>query len=430
MSTPAVSITPTQQPFSDFRALGPWFIAVALHSYAVNLFSVSCYDFADKVLGAPTSTRLWLSAIWGLFYIFIAIFSGKYVVKFGARKFLFVMVPANIVALLLGLIVLHPAAQNVFVLFLLMIPLNIASSSCWPALETAVSRSPAKMPLSTRMALYNICWSTTGFVAFFTKGAFQEISWSLIFIIPAVITLLSCIVLFARAIPDSMMGQEHVPEEAHDEVELDTPEMRLRATTLLHMAWIGNALAYVASNVMIPVALTFAYAAWLNSYGYKPSLTLAAIVTSVWVFTRAVGFVLTMKCKFWHYKARWLVGSQIALAVSFLVMLTWHQPVVLILAQIIFGFAAALVYSSSLYYAMHTSDGSGEHAGFHEALIGVGFLLGPTIGALAAMRFGTDFESQKASLTYVAYAVTGILLVGIVVMSYLAVRRGGDRMRG
>jgi len=428
MSTSAASITAAPRSFSDFRALGPWYIAVALHSYVVNLFGVGCYDYADKMLGAPTAKRLWLSAFWGFLYIFIAIVSGKSIVKFGTRKFLFIMVPANIVALLLATIVLHPAAQSVFVLFLLMIPLNIASSSCWPALETAVSRSPAKMPLSTRMAVYNICWSGTGFVAFFTKGALQEISWSLMFLVPAAVALISSVVLWAFSIPES--GKEQIPEEAHDEMDLNTPEMRLRAKTLLHMAWIGNALSYVACNVMIPVGLTIVSAAWLNRYGHISTLTVAAIVTSVWVFARAIGFVLTMKCKFWHYKARWLVGSQLALAFGFLLIMRVHDPMVLIFAQVVLGLAAALIYSSSLYYAMHTSDGCGEHAGFHEALIGAGICLGPTIGAIAASGIATDFDSQRESLHYVAYAVTGLLLVGTAAMAYLAVRRSGDKVTG
>ncbi|MCL2647351.1 MAG: MFS transporter [Phycisphaerales bacterium] len=430
MSTPALSTTAASKPLSDFRSLGPWYIAAILHSYAATLFSIGCYDFADKQLHASAATRLWLSAIWGFGYIFIAIVAGKFTVKYGPRRFLSFMLPACLAAQLLALLILPtPVQYGIPVLIVLMILLNVTSSSCWPALETATSRSPAKMPLSTRMAIYNICWSTTGFAAVFTKGVLQEVWWGLIFVGPAIATLGICVLLFGFSIPDAMMGQENVPEEAHDETEIDTPAMRRRAMTLLHMAWISNAMSYVAGNVISPVLIFLAMAAWVSYYGHEVSLTVAGIVTSVSGLARMAGFILTMKCKFWHYKARWLVGAQAAMTLAFLMMLTWHQPLALILTQVIFGLALALIYSSSLYYAMHTSEGSGEHAGFHEALIGAGMCVGPAIGALAAAGASTDFHAQLGSLHRVAYVVTGLLLLGTAAMAYLAMRRG-DKVTG
>ena len=41
-----------------------------------------------------------------------------------------------------------------------------------------------------------------------------------------------------------------------------------------------------------------------------------------------------------------------------------------------------MIYSGSLYFGMVLSEGSTEHGGYHEALIGVGWVLGPTAGAI------------------------------------------------
>jgi MFS family permease len=190
--------------------------------------------------------------------------------------------------------------------------------------------------------------------------------------------------------------------------------MKKRATTLLHMAWIGNALAYVGINVLTPVQTKLADDANVGHLAANigmGSLALAGFVTSVWGLTRAAGFLLAGKWTGWHYKARWLVGAQLALAASFLLMLLIPNIWLLIATQILFGLSTALIYSSSLYYAMHTSEGSGGHAGLHEALIGLGIFVGPAVGALA----GGDAR-DTAALTRIAWSVTTVLLLGALAM--------------
>jgi hypothetical protein len=59
----------------------------------------------------------------------------------------------------------------------------------------------------------------------------------------------------------------------------------------------------------------------------------------------------------------------------------------LVLAQVFFGWATALLYYSSLYYAMDGSDAHGEH-GIHEALIGMGICGGPAASAVAQVLTG------------------------------------------
>ncbi len=51
--------------------------------------------------------------------------------------------------------------------------------------------------------------------------------------------------------------------------------------------------------------------------------------------------------------------------------------------QAMLGMALGVIYSGSLYFGMVLSDGSTEHGGYHEALIGTGWVLGPAAGAAA-----------------------------------------------
>jgi MFS family permease len=404
-----VSTPPTipPQPLSDLRVLTPWYAIEFLNSYAATLLTAGCYDYANKVLHASPSTALWISAAWGLAYVFICLNAGRLSERLGPRRVVGLTVLAAILTSLFG--VASILLPYIFMLFTVMLPYNIASSSMWPALESAITRTQAQTRLSTRTALYNLSWGSAGFAAFFTCGALEKIGFSTIFLVPALCSLLALAIFYLSAPPENLVSKDHVPEEAAGEHDLDTPDQRTRAKRLLLMAWIGNTFAYVAIYVLIPVKFALATEAGLTS------LTSIGIITSVWGFTRFAGFFITWRWSGWHYKTSWLLASQFTLAVTFFLMLILHNPVILILTQIFFGLASALIYSSSLYYAMHVSDGHGGHAGLHEALIGVGIVIGPAIGALAGAG-----ELGPPALLRIALAVTTLLLLGATAMALLA----------
>jgi len=78
----------------------------------------------------------------------------------------------------------------------------------------------------------------------------------------------------------------------------------------------------------------------------------------------------------------------------------------LILAQLVFGVAAGLIYYSSLSYSMDLGDTKGEHGGIHEAVIGLGNFAGPAVGA-ASLHFLPQHANSGA------LAVSGLLLLGL-----------------
>ena len=409
MSLSPATADPMQPHLSGRRTLLPWYIIEFLNSYAATLFCAGCYDYADEILHVTPAARLWLSAAWGFAYIFIALGAGRLSEKLGPRRVVGTMIAGCIATTLLALIAIH--MHSIWILLAVMLPMNITSTMIWPALESAITRSPAKMRLSTRMAIYNLSWGSAGFAALFTRGTLEHLDWSMIFIAPAIASALALLIFATRAIPAAMISADHVPEESGGEHDVDDPAIRRRAKNLLIMAWIGNTLAYVAINVVTPVQMRLA-----NEAGFT-DLRIVAFVTSIWSFMRFVGFGLTWKWAGWHYKNRWLIGSQIALAASFCAMLLNSNPWTLGLAQGVFGLSAALVYSSSLYYAMHVSSGHGGHAGVHEALIGAGIAIGPAVGAIAG---GNDFST--AALARIAISVTAVMLLGILVQSFIAYR--------
>jgi hypothetical protein len=71
--------------------------------------------------------------------------------------------------------------------------------------------------------------------------------------------------------------------------------------------------------------------------------------------------------------------------------------------QVLIGIAIGLIYSASLYFGMVLSEGSTEHSGYHEALIGLGSILGPGAGAVAQWL-------RPGQMTLGVVAVAGVLL--------------------
>jgi MFS family permease len=403
-----------------WRAIAPWYIVEFANSAACTLLTIGCYDFAHHH-GAAPSTVLWLSAGWGLAYVFIALVGGKLTESFGPRRTVLLMSALSCVAALGGLAALAVPAP--WMLLLVMFFYNVTSTTVWPGLESGLSRTRidvGRVSLPARLALYNLSWGFSGFVALFFRGALESAWWGLIFVVPAAIHALAVITLWIGGPPASAIGKEHVP--ADPEIDADKPDPA-RARMLLFMAWTGNALAYVAINVLSPLLQKIASAAG------RSELVSGGMLTSAWSFSRSVGFVLLWVWVGWHYRTRYLLLAQAVLAATFCIMLTVHSQAVFVVAQIVFGLAIAMVYSGALYYAMHVSSGHGGHAGMHEALIGLGIALGPSIGALSGAGEPSTPGANVEALHRIAWGVTALLTGGVIAMAFMA-RKATKRFSG
>jgi hypothetical protein len=74
-----------------------------------------------------------------------------------------------------------------------------------------------------------------------------------------------------------------------------------------------------------------------------------------------------------------------------------------------------IIYSASLYFGMVLSQGSTEHGGYHEALIGLGQSLGPGAGAIAASFWPGQAWAGISS-------VAGILTLSVIASVVVTVR--------
>jgi hypothetical protein len=142
----------------------------------------------------------------------------------------------------------------------------------------------------------------------------------------------------------------------------------------------------------------------------------ATIVGSAWLVARWFTFWFLGATHWWHTRPRLLLWAAVLILIGFMgtvLPATRNGPLSTILmamigAQILLGMALGLIYSASFYFGMVLSDGSTEHGGYHEALIGLGQTMGPLAGAIAQTIWpGSALAGIAAVGGLIALAILG-----------------------
>jgi hypothetical protein len=153
----------------------------------------------------------------------------------------------------------------------------------------------------------------------------------------------------------------------------------------------------------------------LESVGVQPGWQ--APLAATWTAARVATFLLLERWHGWH--GRWypaalgmsLLLGGFAAAVLAPVLAPDHVARFMILAGLAsFGIGMATIYSGALYYALVVGKAEVEAGGAHEALIGVGYTVGPLCGLLA---IGAA-DARLIPATDAAFEVAVLTLVGAI----------------
>ena len=91
----------------------------------------------------------------------------------------------------------------------------------------------------------------------------------------------------------------------------------------------------------------------------------------------------------------------------------------LAIGLLLYGTGMGLTYYASIYYSMAVGHAAVEAGGNFEALIGVGYCVGPFLGVAGHAASATHAEAATVGFTWLALA----LAAPFVVRPYLAARR-------
>jgi predicted MFS family arabinose efflux permease len=381
------------------------FILEGLNSFSTVYYLYYFYFFMQTEFGYGNKANLALAALSGAVYTVMAWQGGIFAQRYGyfrALKFGF--------SIMLGALAAGSQLQNESGQIVVMALTVTGICFTWPTLEALVSEGETRAGVQRMVGIYNMVWAATGAAAYFTGGAmFEKLGARSLFYIPLVMVAGQlCLTYWIEA--QSRVGQaSRLPSAPFPPAPTPHPAGP-KTKVFLRLAWLANPFAYIAINTLIAVVPGVAQRLGLSTM-------MAGFCCSLWCFSRLGAFYVLWRWDGWHYRFRWLLVSYLALVGTFAAIVMAPNLGVLVLAQLVFGVVAGLIYYSSLFYSMDLGDTKGEHGGIHEAAIGVGNFAGPAVGA-ASLHFLPQYHNSGA------LAVSGLLLLGL--GGLLAIWRRGD----
>jgi MFS family permease len=336
----------------------------ALGSVGANLLMFGIFFYMQKRFGWGASKNLPLSSAQGAVYVIGALAANPLSRWIDRQKLLRLIHVGMAAVALAGAWAATPA-----VIVVLLLVYTMLSAAQWPLLESLISIGANAPKLSRRISIYNLVWSGSGAITVAASGVVIARFPQGIFLTTAAAHLIAALAL-AKIRPQS----QH-PSSAHLHPEPELIPLRTMAKRL--------------SRIALPAtfAVIYALGAIMPTLAVIQSTTPAArtLLASVWMIARWFFFVFLGATIWWHTRPRALLIAAVILLAAFLGITLIPSVPSMILWQIALGVTMGLIYSASLYFGMVLSDGSTAQNSYHEALIGLGSILGPGCGALAGI---------------------------------------------
>lgn len=272
----------------------------------------------------------------------------------------------------------------------------------WPLVEWYLTGGRKQGPLRTATGRFNITWTVAVAVAFWMLAPFladggpdadPQRATAALYVVAGLHLLAVFFILPLPATPAKHLDIQHDPHPPIYETLLAVSR-RLLPTSYLLMCVLGPA---------FPIALT--------TMGVSPAWQ--PILVSVWLLSRVATMFTLERWHGWHGKPVPLAVGAAALFLGF--TLTVTAPAIgslpLLVASLgVFGVGMGTIYTSALYYVFEIDDHGANAGGSHEALIGIGYTMGPFIGLAASLAVDGELIAESA-FPVALIAVTLVLTV-------------------
>lgn len=368
------------------------FIDFAFSSVLTNSsFYTSTLNFSSTFLGV-------LVAIATAFYTVLAIPFGKLSDRIERHRMLYI----GCLLIAIVSIVLRFCSSKLHLL--LIFPcIGLSMALFWPAYEAWLAEREGEGKLIHRVMLFNLFWSTGITLGPTVSGYLYKDSQP--FMLLYIAGFVGLITFFTIFFSNSKSANSNLGMHSETTQTLFPPPAERRK--YLNIARCANFASWFALGVL----------RWLNpkltkDMGIYPStfgnmmLALGGIQTCTFLFL-GTGYSTR-----WHYRIGPLVISQV-LSILCFVGIWWIDNLIFwTFAFAIIGVSVAFTYFGSLYYGLHMHSDKGNKSGWHEAVLGLGSLLGPLFGGIVA---DTNYGIKSPYLM-----CAGVILIGIVVELVIA----------
>ena len=405
--------------------LFPLYATEAVNSIASALITVGLPFYTSHRFGWGARENFAIAALQGVLYVLGALYARRVSRRWGrARSLLVLYAGMTVFAIAVGISASMLWANTSVMLVVIETALMAAS---WPMLESLVSAAGEPSRLSRRLGCYNIIWASAGAIAVAASGAIIQHAPAWVFFgIVAAGHLLAGVLIFCRTrfSAASLDNDEPAETPAYSEPESSSPTLDAAVVR-------RHRLALWLSRIALPSTYVIVYSlapALPSLHAIKQlSPTVATLVASIWLIARAAAFAITGSTTFWHKRPGLMLVSSLTMLFAFIGIIIpgaltgmdlVNALLAMAIAQIVLGISIGTIYSASLYFGMAVSDGSTEHGGYHEALIGLGQILGPLMGAIMqwirpdVLWPAVMGISGLVSITVIVQAIVGIRITG------------------
>ena len=338
-------------------------ITVFTASFAGTLLQRGAYFYTHQVLRFTQAQNLWLALLIGVTYVAGATTSHPLSARFGERRTLL-----SVLLLLLSVHLVIAALPSAALLVGILALIGFLQGAMWPIFETYMSAGETPRSLARALTRYNISWALSVPLSLALAGVIiASGSPRLLFV--AAGTLFGGVALSSRAFSARPAHLEANHAERPPADVLHSYRALLRAARLAML--LSYALMYVLAPLM-PEIMT----------GVGLETASAARAASLLDVARLSCFVALFAFHGWHARKLPILIAIAALPIGFALVLLGPHIATVISGEVLFGAAAGFLYTAALYYAQVVENASVDAGGAHEALIGVGYALGPGAGLI------------------------------------------------
>jgi hypothetical protein len=122
--------------------------------------------------------------------------------------------------------------------------------------------------------------------------------------------------------------------------------------------------------------------------GLETPLSLQTPITSLWLVARVALVIVLWRTHFWHGRWSTLLAAGVLMVGGFGAMVLAESLWTMGGGLVAFGLGQGIVYYAALYYAMAVGRAGVDAGGTHEALIGLGYGVGPAVAAIGSLAAG------------------------------------------
>ena len=276
------------------------------------------------------------------------------------------------------------------------------SGIMWPIVESYLTGGRTNAQVRKATGIFNVTWSTALVASLLVLARFNEDHKIAAFGLVAV-THIGCLA-FLLYFPKQPGAHEHVAER-------NTPTVY---TQLLSVHRVLLPMTYLVMYALGPLQPQI-----MSSIGIADNMQETAGAT--WLAARVITFLTLGLWQSWH--GRWftpVIGMTLLItgfAACVLAPLLGATPTAIatfLAGLTAFGLGAATIYSAALYYALEVGSAQVDAGGTHEAMIGLGYTIGPICSLLPLAAVSAGMISKDAG-NPATLALTGALVaIGLI----------------